>query len=154
MSLAGPAETDIAGQLPGVALGPSRKAAEYGGSLGAGDCPGGSPGLASDRSVDYSRSRCSCRSLSSRCDYSEDFLSECSETTLHRNYLEKPVIKEKKDEKKKYVSKISQSKGKKRHFPSKTKFPFLMTLLFNALEFEVVHIPFACPPIFQMRELK
>ncbi|XP_045857569.1 lebercilin-like protein [Meles meles] len=113
MSLSGPAETDIDGQLPGVALGPGRLAAECGGSLTTGDCPSGSPGHASDRSVDYSRSQCSCRSLSSRCDYSEDFLSECSETALNRNYLEKPTIKEKKDEKKKYVSKISQSKGQK-----------------------------------------
>ncbi|XP_032211141.1 lebercilin-like protein isoform X2 [Mustela erminea] len=113
MSLPGPAETDIDRQLPDAALGPGRLAAECGGSPGAGDCPSGSPGHASDRSVDYSRSQCSCRSLSSRCDYSEDFLSECSETALNRNYLEKPVIKEEKDEKKKYVSKISQSKGQK-----------------------------------------
>nr|XP_025719224.1 lebercilin-like protein [Callorhinus ursinus] len=113
MSLAGPAETDIDGHLPGAALGPSRMAAECGGCLGTGDCPSGSPGHTSDRSVDYSRSQCSCRSLSSRCDYSEDFLSECSETALNRNYLEKPVIKKKKDGKKKYVSKISQSKGQK-----------------------------------------
>ncbi|XP_027439387.2 lebercilin-like protein isoform X2 [Zalophus californianus] len=113
MSLAGPAETDIDGHLPGAALGPSRRAAECGGCLGTGDCPRGSPGHTSDRSVDYSRSQCSCRSLSSRCDYSEDFLSERSETALNRNYLEKPVIKKKKDGKKKYVSKISQSKGQK-----------------------------------------
>nr|XP_035975039.1 lebercilin-like protein isoform X1 [Halichoerus grypus] len=113
MSLAGPAETDIDGRLPGAALGLSRMATECGGRLGTGDCPSGSPGHTSDRSVDYSRSQCSCRSLSSRCDYSEDFLSECSETALNRNYLEKPVIKEKKDEKKKYISKISQSKGQK-----------------------------------------
>lgn len=148
MSLAGPAETDIDGRLPGAALGLSRMATECGGRLGTGDCPSGSPGHTSDRSVDYSRSQCSCRSLSSRCDYSEDFLSECSETALNRNYLEKPVIKEKKDEKKKYISKISQSKGKKQHFPSKTKFLFLMTLLFNALVSEVVHVPFYCPPMF------
>ncbi|XP_006736464.1 lebercilin-like protein [Leptonychotes weddellii] len=88
-------------------------AAECGGRLGTSDCPSGSPGHTSDRSVDYSRSQCSSRSLSSRCDYSEDFLSECSETALNRNYVEKPVIKEKKDEKKKYISKISQSKGQK-----------------------------------------
>uniref|UniRef100_A0A8C0TME7 Lebercilin-like protein n=1 Tax=Canis lupus familiaris TaxID=9615 RepID=A0A8C0TME7_CANLF len=110
MSLAGPAETDVAGHLPSVALGPSRMAAESESSLGAGDCPGAR--CASDRSVDYSRSQCSCRSLSSCCDYSEDFLSECSETALNRNYLEKPAIKET-DKKKQYVSKISQSKGKK-----------------------------------------
>ncbi|XP_048960675.1 lebercilin-like protein isoform X2 [Canis lupus baileyi] len=112
MSLAGPAETDVAGHLPSVALGPSRMAAESESSLGAGDCPRGSSRCASDRSVDYSRSQCSCRSLSSCCDYSEDFLSECSETALNRNYLEKPAIKET-DKKKQYVSKISQSKGKK-----------------------------------------
>lgn len=135
MSLPGPAETDIDRQLPGAALGPGRLATECGGSPGAGDCPSGSPGHASDRSVDYSRSQCSCRSLSSRCDYSEDFLSECSETALNRNYLEKPVIKEEKDEKKKYVSKISQSKGKTQSFPSKTKFLCPITFLFNALVF-------------------
>ncbi|XP_044106843.1 lebercilin-like protein isoform X2 [Neovison vison] len=118
MSLPGPAETDLDRQLPGAALGPGRLGAEHRGSPGAGDCPSGSPGHASDRSVDYSRSQCSCRSLSARCDYSEDFLSECSETALNRNYLERPVIKEEKDEKKKYVSKISQPKGKKQYFPS------------------------------------
>ncbi|XP_076975165.1 lebercilin-like protein isoform X2 [Tamandua tetradactyla] len=64
----------------------------------------------SDKSVDYSRSQCSYRSLSSPYDYSEDFLSECSETVVNTNYLEQPVIKEKKEKKKYNVSKIAQPK--------------------------------------------
>ncbi|XP_077621555.1 lebercilin-like protein isoform X1 [Crocuta crocuta] len=111
MSLAGPAEPSIDEHLPSVALGPRRRSADCAGTLGTGDCSRGSPSHASDRSVDYSRSQCSCRSLSSCCDYSEDFLSEGSETALHRNYSENPMIKEKKDEKKEYnVSKVSQPK--------------------------------------------
>ncbi|KAB0345312.1 hypothetical protein FD754_022238, partial [Muntiacus muntjak] len=75
---------------------------------------GSSPGVprnsdASDKSVDYSRSQCSCRSPGSHCDYSEDFLSEFSETTARNNYLEKPTVKQKK-EKKKYNKEISVRK--------------------------------------------
>ncbi|XP_042810894.1 lebercilin-like protein isoform X1 [Panthera leo] len=111
MSLADPAETGVDEHLPCVALGPRRRSAECTGTQDAGDCSRGSPSHASDRSVDYSRSQCSCRSLSSPCDYSEDFLSECSETARNRNYLEKTMIREKKNEKKTYnVSKVSQPK--------------------------------------------
>ncbi|XP_040339830.1 lebercilin-like protein isoform X4 [Herpailurus yagouaroundi] len=111
MSLADPAETSVDEHLPCVALGPRRRSAECTGTQDAGDCSRGSPSHASDRSVDYSRSQCSCRSLSSPCDYSEDFLSECSETARNRNYLEKTMIREKKNEKKTYnVSKVSQPK--------------------------------------------
>uniref|UniRef100_A0A667H9U8 Lebercilin-like protein n=1 Tax=Lynx canadensis TaxID=61383 RepID=A0A667H9U8_LYNCA len=115
MSPADPAETSVDEHLPCVALGPRRRSAECTGTQDAGDCSRGSPSHASDRSVDYSRSQCSCRSLSSPCDYSEDFLSECSETARNRNYnyLEKTTIREKKNEKKTYVSKVSQPKGQK-----------------------------------------
>ncbi|XP_023094491.2 lebercilin-like protein isoform X2 [Felis catus] len=114
MSLADPAETSVDEHLPCVALGPRRRSAECTGTQDAGDCSRGSPSHASDRSVDYSRSQCSCRSLSSPCDYSEDFLSECSETACNRNYLEKTMIREKKNEKKTYnVSKVPQPKGRK-----------------------------------------
>lgn len=148
MSLAGPAEPSIDKHLPSVALGPRKRSADCAGTLGTGDCSRGSPSHASDRSVDYSRSQCSCRSLSSCCDYSEDFLSEGSETALHRNYSENPMIKEKKDEKKEYnVSKVSQPKGKDPNFPSKTTFLFPGALLFNALIFEVVPVQFQCCPI-------
>lgn len=151
MSLADPAETSIDEHLPCVALGPRRRSAECTGTQDAGDCSRGSPSHASDRSVDYSRSQFSCRSFSSPCDYSEDFLSECSETARNRNYLEKTMIREKKNEKKTYnVSKVSQPKGKKQNFPSKTKLLFPVTLLFNALVFEVVPIQFYCCPLFQM----
>ncbi|XP_054942389.1 lebercilin-like protein isoform X2 [Physeter macrocephalus] len=106
MSLADVTETNLDGHFPSVALENGRSA----------KCQSSSPGFPrnsndSDKSVDYSRSQCSCRSSSSRYDYSEDFLSECSETAAKKNYLEKPVVKEKKEEKKKYnVSKISQPK--------------------------------------------
>ncbi|XP_059020729.1 lebercilin-like protein isoform X4 [Mustela lutreola] len=143
MSLPGPAETDIDRQLPGAALGPGRLAAECGGSPGAGDCPSGSPGHASDRSVDYSRSQCSCRSLSSRCDYSEDFLSECSETALNRKYLEKPVIKEKK----KYVSKISQSKVNR--WPHYRYLDLTGFLPFISAEEPMFELPMKCKNLFQ-----
>ncbi|XP_028348479.1 lebercilin-like protein isoform X5 [Physeter macrocephalus] len=109
MSLADVTETNLDGHFPSVALENGRSA----------KCQSSSPGFPrnsndSDKSVDYSRSQCSCRSSSSRYDYSEDFLSECSETAAKKNYLEKPVVKEKKEEKKKYnVSKISQPKGQK-----------------------------------------
>ncbi|XP_032486373.1 lebercilin-like protein [Phocoena sinus] len=110
MSLADLTETNLDGHFPSVALENGRRSAK---------CQSSSPGFPrnsndSDKSVDYSRSQCSCRSSSSHYDYSEDFLSECSETTAKKNYLEKPVVKGKKEEKKKCnVSKISQPKGQK-----------------------------------------
>ncbi|XP_032721197.1 lebercilin-like protein isoform X1 [Lontra canadensis] len=147
MSLPGPAQTDIDRQLPGAALGPDRLAAECGGSPGTGDCPSGSPGHASDRSVDYSRSQCSCRSLRSCCDYSEDFLSECSETALNRNYLEKPMIKEEKDEKKKYISKISQSKVNR--WPRYKYLDLTGFLPFISAEEPMFELPMKCKNLFQ-----
>lgn len=144
MSLADAAETHVDERFPGVALENPRRSAELGShpGTGTGDHPGTSN--ASDKSVDYSRSQCSCRS-SSHYDYSEDFLSEGSETPVNRNYLEKPVVKGKKEEKKKCnVSKISQPKGKKQNFPPETKFLVIMTLPFNALVFEELHVLFYC----------
>ncbi|KAM8906835.1 lebercilin-like protein isoform 1-T3 [Lycaon pictus] len=149
MSLAGPAETDVAGHLPSVALRPSRMAAESESSLGAGDCPRGSSRCASDRSVDYSRSQCSCRSLSSCCDYSEDFLSECSETALNRNYLEKPAIKET-DKKKQYVSKISQSKVNRwPHYRVPRYLDLTGYLPFISAEESRIELPMKCKNRFQ-----
>uniref|UniRef100_A0A8C2RNA0 Lebercilin-like protein n=1 Tax=Capra hircus TaxID=9925 RepID=A0A8C2RNA0_CAPHI len=109
MSLAGPTETNLGGHFPSTAF-------ENGGSSSKRES--NSPGFprngeASAKSVDYSRSQCSCRSPSSHCDYSEDFLSVCSETTARNNYLEKPTVKEKKEKTKYNVSKISQPKGQK-----------------------------------------
>ncbi|XP_006054810.3 lebercilin-like protein isoform X1 [Bubalus kerabau] len=105
MSLAGSTEANLGGHFPGTAF-------ENGGSSSKRESS--SPGFprnsdASDKSVEYSRSQCSYRSPSSHYDYSEDFLSVCSETTARNNYLEKPTVKEKK-EKKYNVSKISQLK--------------------------------------------
>uniref|UniRef100_A0A8C9APA4 Lebercilin-like protein n=1 Tax=Prolemur simus TaxID=1328070 RepID=A0A8C9APA4_PROSS len=112
MSLADTTKTNIEEHFPSVALENNRKSAECKRSPGTGDFSRNSN--ASDKSVDYSRSQCSCRSLTSHYDYSEDFLSDCSETAITRNYLEQPVVKEKKEEKKKYnVSKISQPQGQK-----------------------------------------
>ncbi|XP_043330379.1 lebercilin-like protein isoform X1 [Cervus canadensis] len=109
MSLAGPTEANLGGHFPGTAIENGRSSSKWEGS---------SPGVprnsdASDKSVDYSRSQCSCRSPDSHCDYSEDFLSEFSETTARNNYLEKPTVKQKKEKKKYNVSKISQPKGQK-----------------------------------------
>ncbi|XP_045441207.1 lebercilin-like protein isoform X3 [Pipistrellus kuhlii] len=111
MSLAGAAGTHGDEHFPALALGGSLLSKEPGGSPSLADLP--RDGNASDKSIDYSRSQCSC-SLISYYDYSEDFLSDCSETPTNENshYLEKPVIKEKK-EKKDYVSELFQPKGQK-----------------------------------------
>ncbi|KAI2596236.1 lebercilin LCA5 like, partial [Homo sapiens] len=110
MSLADLTKTNIDEHFFGVALENNRRSAACKRSPGTGDFSRNSN--ASNKSVDYSRSQCSCGSLSSQYDYSEDFLCDCSEKAINRNYLKQPVVKEK--EKKKYnVSKISQSKGQK-----------------------------------------
>ncbi|XP_006101600.1 lebercilin-like protein isoform X2 [Myotis lucifugus] len=109
MSLAGAAGNHGDEHFPAVALESSQLPKEPRGSPSPAELPG--DGNASDKSVDYSRSQCSC-SLISYYDYSEDFLSERSETAANGHYLEKPVIKEKK-EKKNYVSELFQPKGQK-----------------------------------------
>uniref|UniRef100_I3LGU6 Lebercilin-like protein n=1 Tax=Sus scrofa TaxID=9823 RepID=I3LGU6_PIG len=113
MSLADPTERTLDGHLPSVALESSRRSSKYE------DHSPGFPGNgnASDKSVDYSRS-CSCRSSSSHYDYSEDFLSECSDTAVNRNDLEKAVVKGKKEKKKYPVSKGQKeiSAEKKHHW--------------------------------------
>nr|XP_054324759.1 lebercilin-like protein isoform X3 [Pongo pygmaeus] len=110
MSLADLTKTNIDEHFSSVALENNRRSAECKRSPGTGDFSRNSN--ASNKSVDYSRSQCSCGSLSSQYDYSEDFVCDCSEKAINRNYLKQPVVKEK--EKKKYnVSKISQSKGQK-----------------------------------------
>ncbi|XP_023620810.1 lebercilin-like protein isoform X1 [Myotis lucifugus] len=106
MSLAGAAGNHGDEHFPAVALESSQLPKEPRGSPSPAELPG--DGNASDKSVDYSRSQCSC-SLISYYDYSEDFLSERSETAANGHYLEKPVIKEKK-EKKNYVSELFQPK--------------------------------------------
>ncbi|XP_075856239.1 lebercilin-like protein isoform X3 [Microcebus murinus] len=112
MSLADTTKTNIDEHFPSVALENNRKSTECKRSPGTGDFSRKSN--ASDKSVDYSRSQCSCRSLSSHYDYSEDFLSDYSETAINRNYLEQPVVRKKEEEKKKHnVSKISQAEGQK-----------------------------------------
>ncbi|XP_051689520.2 lebercilin-like protein isoform X2 [Oryctolagus cuniculus] len=104
VSLADPTKPAVDDHFRGVVLEPSGAPAER----------AGSPGAASDRSVDYSRSQCSCGSLGSHCDYSEDFLSECSEAAKKRNHLEQPAAKGKKEEKKKCnACKSSQPRGQK-----------------------------------------
>uniref|UniRef100_A0A2K6LM98 Lebercilin-like protein n=1 Tax=Rhinopithecus bieti TaxID=61621 RepID=A0A2K6LM98_RHIBE len=110
MSLADLTKTNTDEHFSSVALENDRRSAECKRSPGTGAFSQNSN--ASHKSVDYSRSQCSCGSLSSQYDYSEDFLCDCSEKAINRNYLKQPVVKEK--EKKKYnVSKISQSKGQK-----------------------------------------
>ncbi|XP_074245371.1 lebercilin-like protein [Saimiri boliviensis] len=110
MSLADLTKTNIDECFSSVALENSSRSAECKRSPDTGDSSWNSN--ASDKSVDYSRSQCSCRSLSSQYDYSKGFLSDCSEKAVNKNSLKQPVVKEK--EKKKYnVSKISQPKGQK-----------------------------------------
>ncbi|XP_047419077.1 lebercilin-like protein isoform X2 [Sciurus carolinensis] len=105
MSLADTTKVHTEEHLPSMALEDSRRPAE---------CRSPGPdglswnGRASDRSVDYSRSQCSCRSLSSHYDYSEDFVSECSEAAASRNYLGQPLEKEKEEKKKHNASKTTQ----------------------------------------------
>lgn len=140
MSLADTTETYVDEYFPSVALENHRTSADYRSSPSTADFPRNSN--ASDRSVDYSKSQCSCGSFNSHYDYSEDFVSECSETAVNRSYLEKPVVKEKKEKKKYNVHKISQLKGKKQNFPPKTKFLVTVTLLFSTRVFERVHIQF------------
>ncbi|XP_050018085.1 lebercilin-like protein [Alexandromys fortis] len=110
MSLADTTKAHTNEHFPSLALGSNRKSAEGKSSPGAGDLSRNS--RASNGSVDYSRSQCSYRSLTSHYDYSEDFLSECSEAATNRHELEQPLGKEK--EKRKYSpSKIPQPKGQK-----------------------------------------
>ncbi|XP_006158221.1 lebercilin-like protein isoform X3 [Tupaia chinensis] len=110
MSLDDTTKTNLDEHFPSAPLENDRRSAEGKRSPGAGDLSRSSN--TSNKSVDYSRSQCSCRSLSSHNDYSEDFLSDCSETVINKNYLEQSVVKEK-EEKKKYISTISQPKGQK-----------------------------------------
>lgn len=98
MSLADTTEAHTNEHFPSLALGSNRKSTEGKHSPGAGGLSRNS--RASSGSVDYSRSRCSCTSLTSRYDYSEDFLSECSETAVSRHQPEQLLGKEK--EKRKY----------------------------------------------------
>ncbi|XP_053513816.1 lebercilin-like protein [Artibeus jamaicensis] len=111
MSLAATAETHADKHFPSVASEHSRLSAEPRGSPSTAASPGNHN--ASSGSAGGSRSPCSFRSLSSYDDYSEDFLSECSETAVHKNYSEKPAVKGEKEEKKNCVSKVSQPKGRK-----------------------------------------
>ncbi|KAK7812261.1 hypothetical protein U0070_024415 [Myodes glareolus] len=110
MSLAETTKAHTNEHFPSLALGSNRRSAEGKSSPGAGDLSRNS--RASNGSVDYSRSQCSYRSLTSHYDYSEDFLSECSEAAANRHESEQPLGKEK--EKRKYSpSKIPQPKGQK-----------------------------------------
>lgn len=91
LSVVDPTKPALDEHFPSVVLEPSGAPTARPGSLSR-------DSLASDKSVDYSRSQCSCSSLSSRCDYSEDFLSECSETK-RRNCSEQPAGKGKGEKK-------------------------------------------------------
>uniref|UniRef100_A0A8C8TYW6 Lebercilin-like protein n=1 Tax=Peromyscus maniculatus bairdii TaxID=230844 RepID=A0A8C8TYW6_PERMB len=108
MSLADTTKAHTNEHFPSLALGSNRKSAEGKSSPDAGNLSRNS--RASNGSVDYSRSQCSYRSLASHYDYSEDFLSECSEAT-NRYQSERLLGKE--QEKRKYISKIPQHKGQK-----------------------------------------
>ncbi|XP_062938996.1 lebercilin-like protein [Cynocephalus volans] len=123
MSLADTTKTSIDEHFPSVELENNRKSAECKRSPGTGDFSRNSN--TSEKSVDYSKSQCSCRSLSSHYDYSEDFPSESSEIAVKKNYLEHHVVKEKEKEKKKYISKISQPKAEESMFESSMKCKYL-----------------------------
>lgn len=146
MSLAGAAGTHGDEHFPAPALGGSLLPKEPGGSPSLADLP--RDGNASNKSVEYSRSQCSC-SLISYYDYSEDFLSDCSETPTNENshYLEKPVIEEKK-EKKDHVSELFQPKGKQ-NVPAETRGLLTVTPLLNALTSEMAAFTFITFPYCQ-----
>lgn len=113
MSLADTTEAHTDEHFPSLALGSNKRSAEGKRSPGTGGLSQNS--RASNGSVDYSRSQCSCTSLTSHYDYSEDFLSECSEVAIGRHQSEQPLAKEK--EKRKYnTCKFPQPKGKKLDF--------------------------------------
>ncbi|KAM6162790.1 lebercilin-like protein [Erethizon dorsatum] len=97
MSVADTTKPHTDERLAGVALETGR------GSPGSGGPP-------SSGSMDYSRSQCSCGSLRSNCDYSEVFVSLCSDPAANRGYAEQPAVKEKK---KYHASKIAEPKGQK-----------------------------------------
>ncbi|XP_076799319.1 lebercilin-like protein isoform X2 [Arvicanthis niloticus] len=110
MSLADTTEAHTNEHFPSLTLGSNKRSAE-------GKCSPGTGGLsqnsrASNGSVDYSRSQCSCTSLTSHYDYSEDFLSECSEAAVGRHQSEKPLAKEK-EKRKSNSCKFPQPKGQK-----------------------------------------
>lgn len=110
MSLADTTEAHTNEHFPSLALGSNKKSTEGKRSPGAGGQSQNSQ--ASNGSVDYSRSQCSCTSLTSHYDYSEDFLSDCSETAVRRLQSEKPLAKAK--EKRKYnAGKLPQPRGQK-----------------------------------------
>ncbi|XP_036059558.1 lebercilin-like protein [Onychomys torridus] len=109
MSLADTTKAHTNEHFPSLALGSNRRSAEGKSSPDAGNLSRNS--RASNGSVDYSRSQCSYRSLASHYDYSEDFLSECSEATTNRYQSERFLGKE--HQKRKYISKIPQHKGQK-----------------------------------------
>ncbi|XP_008065193.1 lebercilin-like protein [Carlito syrichta] len=111
MSLADTTKTNIDEHFSRVVLENNRRSAECQRSPGTGDFSRNSN--VSSKSVDYSKSQCSCRSLTSHYDYSEDFLSDYSETAINKNYLKQPMVKENKKKKKYNTSKISQPKGQK-----------------------------------------
>ncbi|XP_004696978.1 lebercilin-like protein isoform X1 [Echinops telfairi] len=127
MSLVATTKTNLEEHSPSVGLEHNRKSAECKRSLGLDDFPRNIN--TAEKSVDYSQSQCSSRNSSSRYDYSEDFLSDYSETAVNRNYLEQPLVKEKK-EKKKYASILSEPRGPKEI--SSGKKPKWNTSFFNA----------------------
>ncbi|KAM5275616.1 lebercilin-like protein isoform 1-T4 [Hipposideros larvatus] len=109
MSLADTTKTYVDEHFPSVALENHRTSAASRSSPSTANLARNSS--ASDTSVDYSKSQSSCGSFDSHHDYSEEFVSEYSETAVNRTCLEKPVVKEKKEGKKKCnVYKISQPK--------------------------------------------
>ncbi|KAM5332456.1 lebercilin-like protein [Glossophaga mutica] len=123
MPLAATAEAHADEHFPSVASENSRPSAEPGGSPSTAASPG--TRVPSSGSAGRSGSPCSFRSLSSYDDYSEDFLSECSETAVHRNYSEKPAVKGEKEEKKNCISKVSQPNAEESQFELPMNYKFL-----------------------------
>nr|XP_021519913.1 lebercilin-like protein [Meriones unguiculatus] len=116
MSLADTTKVHTNEHFPSLALG-STRSAEGRSAPGASRLSRGS--RASNGSVDYSRSQCSFRSLTSHYDYSEDFLSDCSDTAANKLQPEPSLGIER--EKRKYTaSKLFQPKGLK-YIPTEKK---------------------------------
>ncbi|XP_055471358.1 lebercilin-like protein isoform X1 [Psammomys obesus] len=126
MSLADTTKVHTNEHFPSLALG-STRSAEGRSAPGASRLSGDSGD--SNGSVDYSRSQCSFRSLTSHYDYSEDFLSDCSDTAANKLQPEPSLGIER--EKRKYTaSKLFRPKGLK-YIPTEKK-PIWNASFFNS----------------------
>ncbi|XP_051006259.1 lebercilin-like protein isoform X1 [Acomys russatus] len=130
MSLADTTKAHTDEHFPSLAPGSTRRSAEGKSSPDAGNLSRNS--RASNGSVDFSKSQCSLRSLASLYDYSEDFLSDCSEAAASRHQSEQPLGQEK-EKRKNNTSKNPQPKGRK-DIPAGEKHSWTASLLSSQIQ--------------------